>query len=114
LGVYYQKDKKSWTTNLNNTYLGGYSTKEEAEDAVKRYKEDPDNFVRPNARDPNRDIGITLNKSENKWRASLWNGKKLIFLGKYTTKQEAIDARKRFIEDPENFTRPNQRKKIIL
>jgi group I intron endonuclease len=112
-GVYYQKNKKRWTAILNNTYLGGYSTKEEAEDAVKRYKEDPDNFVRPNARDPNRDIGITLNKSENKWRASFWNGKKSIFLGRYTTKQEAIDARKRFIEYPENFTRPNQRKHIL-
>ena len=47
-------------------------------------------------------------------KTSFWNGKKLIFLGQYTTKQEAIDARKWFIEDPENFTRPNQRKKIIL
>jgi group I intron endonuclease len=113
LGVYYQKDKKSWTTNLNNTYLGNYSTKEEAEDAVKRYKEDPDNFVRPNARDPNRDIGITLHKSKNKWQASFWDGKNNRFLGLYTTKQEAIDARKRFIEEPENFTRPNQRKHIL-
>jgi len=109
LGVYYQKDKKSWTTNLNNTYLGSYSTKEEAEDAVKRYKDDPDNFVRPNARDPNRDIGVTFKKKNKKWQASFWDGKNNRFLGLYTTKQEAIDARKRFIEDPENFTRPNQR-----
>lgn len=115
LGVYYQKDKKSWTTILNNTYLGSYSTKEEAEDAVKRYKEDPDNFVRPNARDPNRDdIGVTFKKKDKKWQAACWDGKNNRFLGRYTTKQEAIDARKRFIEDPENFTRPNQRKKIIL
>jgi len=113
LGVYYQKDKKSWTTNLNNTYLGSYSTKEEAEDAVKRYKEDPDNFVRPNVRDPNRDIGVTFKKKNKKWQAGFWDGKNNRFLGLYTTKQEAIDARKRFIEDPENFTRPNQRNHIL-
>jgi group I intron endonuclease len=114
LCIYYDKERNKWSAQYNNIYLGRYDTEQEARDALKRYKEDPDNFVRPNARDPNRDIGITLNKSENKWRASFWNGKKLIVLGRYTTKQEAIDARKRFIEDPENFTRPNQRKKIIL
>ena len=114
-GVYYQKDKKRWTTNLNNTYLGSYSTKEEAEDAVKRYKEDPDNFTRPNKRDPNRDdLGVTFKTYDKKWQAYYHENKKSTFLGLYTTKQEAIDARKRFIEDPENFTRPNQRKKIIL
>jgi group I intron endonuclease len=114
-GVYYQKDRNKWTTNINNTYLGRYSTKEEAEDAVKRYKEDPDNFTRPNKRDPNRDdLGVTFKTYDKKWQAYYHENKKSTFLGLYTTKQEAIDARKRFIEDPENFTRPNQRKKIIL
>jgi group I intron endonuclease len=112
-GVYYQKDKKRWTAILNNTYLGGYSTKEEAHDAVKRYKEDPDNFTRPNPLDPNRDIGVTFKTNDKKWQAAFWDGKNNRFLGLYTTKQEAIDARKRFIEDPENFTRPNQRKHIL-
>ena len=109
-----KKDKKRWTTNLNNTYLGSYSTKEEAEDAVKRYKEDPDNFTRPNKRDPNRDdLGVTFKTYDKKWQAYYHENKKSTFLGLYTTKQEAIDARKRFIEDPENFTRPNQRKHIL-
>ena len=114
VGVYYQKNKKRWTAILNNTYLGGYSTKEEAHDAVKRYKEDPDNFTRPNRIDLHRDdIGVTFKKKNKKWQASFWDGKNNRFLGLYTTKQEAIDARKRFIEDPENFTRPNQRKHIL-
>ena len=114
VGVYYQKNKKSWTANLNNTYLGNYSTKEEAEDAVKRYKEDPDNFKRPNQIDIHRDdIGVKFKKKDKKWQAACWDGKNNRFLGLYTTKQEAIDARKRFIEDPENFTRPNQRKHIL-
>jgi group I intron endonuclease len=115
LCIYYDKERNKWYVNLNNTYLGRYDSKEEAEDALKRYKEDPDNFTRPNKRDPNRDdMGVTFKTNDKKWQAYYHENKKSTFLGLYTTKQEAIDARKRFIEDPENFTRPNQRKKIIL
>ena len=111
LSVYYQKERNKWSANLKNTFLGRYDSKEEAEDAVKRYKEDPDNFTRPNKIDLHRDdIGVTFKKKNKKWQASFCHGKNNRFLGLYTTKQEAIDARKRFIEDPENFTRPNQRK----
>jgi len=114
LCIYYDKERNKWSAKMNNTYLGRYDTEEEAEDAVKRYKEDPDNFTRPNQIDLHRDdIGVTFQGNPKKWRASFWDGKNNRFLGNYTTKQEAIDARKRFIEDPENFTRPNQRKDIL-
>jgi group I intron endonuclease len=114
LGVYYQKERNKWSAKSNNTFLGRYDTEEEAHDAVKRYKEDPDNFVRPNQIDLHRDdIGVTFKTNDKKWQAAFWDGKNNRFLGLYTTKQEAIDARKRFIEDPENFTRPNQRKHIL-
>ena len=114
LSVSYQKERNKWSAKLNNTFLGRYDTEEEAHDAVKRYKEDPDNFTRPNKRDPNRDdLGVTFKTNDKKWQAAFWDGKNNRFLGLYTTKQEAIDARKRFIEDPENFTRPNQRKHIL-
>ena len=113
-GVYYQKDRNKWLANLNKTFLGRYDSKEEAHDAVKRYKEDPDNFTRPNKIDLHRDdIGVTFKTNDKKWQAAFWDGKNNRFLGLYTTKQEAIDARKRFIEDPENFTRPNQRNHIL-
>jgi group I intron endonuclease len=111
LCIYYDKERNKWTAHLNNVYLGRYDSKEEAEDALKRYKEDPDRFVKPYKRDPNRDsIGVTFKTNDKKWQAYYHEKKKSTFLGLYTTKQEAIDARKRFIEDPENFTRPNQRK----
>ena len=114
LSVSYQKERNKWSAKLNNTFLGRYDTEEKAHDAVKRYKEDPDNFVRPNRIDLHReDIGVTFKKKDKKWQAACWDGKNNRFLGLYTTKQEAIDARKRFIEDPENFTRPNQRKHIL-
>jgi len=114
LSVSYQKERNKWSAKLNNTFLGRYDTEEKAHDAVKRYKKDPDNFVRPNRIDLHReDIGVTFKKKDKKWQAACWDGKNNRFLGLYTTKQEAIDARKRFIEDPENFTRPNQRKHIL-
>jgi hypothetical protein len=69
--------------------------------------------VKPNKIDKNRDdIGITFQGNPKRWRASFWNGKKNIFLGRYNTKEDAIDARKRYIDDPHNFVRPNQRKPI--
>src|SRR6056300_1401007 len=113
-GVYFQKDRNNWITNINNTYLGRYDTEEEAHDALKRYKKDPAGFVKSYKRDPNReDIGVTFKNKDKKWQVYYHKNKKSTFLGLYTTKQEAIDARKRFIEDPENFTRPNQRKHIL-
>ena len=114
LGVYFEKDRNKWIANINKTYLGRYNTEEEAHDALKRYKKDPAGFVKSYKRDPNRDsIGVTFKNKDKKWQVYYHKNKKSTFLGLYTTKEEAIDARKRFIEDPENFTRPNQRKDIL-
>ena len=41
-------------------------------------------------------------KKEQK-QAAIW---------KYKTKEEAINARKMYLADPENFVRPNQRKSM--
>ena len=60
---------------------------------------------------PREDIGITFLKSEKKWKATIYKDKKVTYLGRYKTKEEAINARKMYLADPENFVRPNQRKR---
>ena len=119
-GVYFcssDKRKKRWQVQFRVkgeiVSLGRYETKEEALEVANKYKQSPDKFVKPNKIDKNRDdIGITFQGNPKRWRASFWNGKKNIFLGNYNTKEEAIDARKGYIDDPYNFVRPNQRKPI--
>ena len=108
-GIYYRKDRDKWRVlpciNGKNISLGVYKTEEEAKEALERYKKEPENFVKPC---DNR--GVTFKKNENKWQASFYDGKKNQFLGRYPTKQEAINARNKYLEDPENFIRPNQKK----
>ena len=111
-GVYYNSKRQKWLVNFNNKYLGLYVTEEEANDVLNKYKEDPDSFTFYTKDKEN--VGITYIKNVNKWSARMSRNGKFIYLGNYTTKEDAIDARNKFIEDPESFVRPNQRKKIKL
>ena len=118
-GVYLYKPRNKWVTNVENKYLGMYDTKEKAISVVKEYKENPDTFVRQVKKSERKnsereDIGVTYKNCISKWRASIWINGKTLDLGKYSTKEEAISARKKFIENPDTFVRPNQRKKIKL
>ena len=105
-GIYYRKDRNKWQvspyTEGKKVNIGMFKTEEEAKEALERYRKDPENFIKPD-RD---DKGVTFKKNENMWQSTGING---IFLGRYTTKQEAINARNKYLEDPENFVRPNQR-----
>ena len=47
IGVYYNSNRKKWTVILGKLYLGTYETEDEAKDVLKKYKENPTNFVRP-------------------------------------------------------------------
>lgn len=109
------KRKKRWhvqfRVNGKNLSLGRYETKEEALEVANKYKENPDKIDEYNKKNKV-DVGVTFKTNENVWQSTFWNGKKTIFLGRYNTKEEAIDARKRYIDDPHNFVRPNQRKPI--
>src|SRR6056300_1006701 len=53
-GIYYRKDRDIWQVlprvDGKNVNLGTYKTEEEANEALERYKKDPENFVRPNQR----------------------------------------------------------------
>src|SRR6056300_710778 len=109
-GIYYRKDRNKWQVlpriDGKNVSLGTYKTEEEANEVLERYRKDPEKFIKPCDRD---DKGVTFKKNENVWQASFYDGKKNQFLGRYQTKEEAINMRKKYIEDPGNFTRPNQR-----
>lgn len=110
-GVYYSPTKQKWMVNFTK-YLGTYDTEEEANDVLNKFKEDPDSFTFVKLEREH--VGVTYNKNEDKWSSTIFVNKKKVFLGYYITKEEAICARKSFIEDPESFVRPNQRKKIKL
>ena len=109
-GIYYRKDRDKWQVkpyvNGKPVSLGVYKTEEEAKDALERYKKNPDTFVKPCDRD---DKGVTFKKNENVWQAVYYDGKTNKFIGRYQTKQEAIDARNQYLEDPENFITQKQR-----
>lgn len=111
-GVYYRSDRKKWQARLDNKHIGQYKTEEDANEALKKYKEDPDSFKF--IKHEREDKGVTYKKSVEKWMSTSFIDGKNIFLGYYTEKEEAISARKSFIENPESFIRPNQRKKIKL
>lgn len=115
--VYFDKSRNKWSINIyingKSKYLGRYETEEKAKDVLERYRKDPENFTTPKPK-PKYEIGITFKKSCQKWQASYYNGERNIFLGLYTTKQEAIEQRKKFIENPTQFERPNQRKQIAI
>lgn len=108
------KRKKRWIVqfrvNGKNLSLGRYETNEEALEVANKYKENPNQIDK--FKKDRKDVGVTFKTNENVWQSAFWNGKKNIFLGRYNTKEEAIDARKRYIDDPYNFVKPNQRKPI--
>ena len=108
-GIYYRKDRNIWgvrpTVEGKMVYVGSCKTRDEAEEVLKKYLE---HSLKP---EPREDVGVTYKQSENMWQAAIWKDKKNRFLGKYKTKEEAINARKMYLADPENFVRPNQRKR---
>ena len=112
LGVYFNSNKKKWHVLVDKRSLGLYDTKEEAENILKKFREDPTLFDKKKV--DRYDLGVIYKKNRNKWNATIWRNGKTLDLGEYCTQEEAINSRKRFIENPETFVRPNQRKKIML
>ena len=108
-GIYFRKDRNSWAVQPfvdgKMGYIGSCKTRDEAEKLLKYYLE---HSVKPERRE---DVGVTYKQSENIWQAAIYRDKKNRFLGKFKTKEEAINARKMYLADPENFVRPNQRKR---
>jgi hypothetical protein len=86
--------------NLSN---GGFRTEEEVIEVLKEYTKDPENFTIVDG-PLKKPVGcVTI--ENNRWRVSC-KGKKL---GSYKTEGEAKEALERYLNDPENFTKPKQK-----
>jgi hypothetical protein len=86
-------EKNRWRPSCKGNHLGTYKTKDEAQEALERYLNDPENFIKPS-----RKVG-SIHKVGNK--RSLYCAHR--YLGTYDTEQEAQEALERYLDDPENF-----------
>ena len=89
--------------------LGSYATREEAEEVLREYTRDPENFV-PKLSDRKHGTGgVCLKRRSSgrvRWFAYIDQNKKRKHLGFYDTKAEAENACARYLEDPEGFVMP--------
>ena len=91
------------TVNNNRVSLGTYASKQEAEEAIQRYKADPENFDFAVQRK-----GTIHKKNDNSFQI-YYKGK---YLGVYPTYEEAEEGLKQYFEDPENYENPELRPKF--
>ena len=80
--------------------LGTYASKQEAEEAIDRYKADPENFDFATRR-----TGTISKRGDNSFYLSYKHKR----LGTYSTHEEAEEGLKRYLEDPENYENPELR-----
>ncbi len=89
--------------------LGSYATREEAQEALREYTRDPENFV-PKLSDRKHGTGgvspIRYSSGRVRWLAYIDQNKKRKHLGFYDTKAEAENACARYLENPEGFVMP--------
>ena len=75
--------KNRWALAYKGKYITSYETEKEAREALERYREDPDSFIKPQKK-----VGcVRFNK--NSWQLTC----KHKYLGSYPTKEEAEEAR---------------------
>jgi hypothetical protein len=75
--------KNRWALAYKGKYITSYETEKEAREALERYREDPDSFIKPQKK-----VGcVRFNK--NSWKLTC----KHKYLGSYPTKEEAEEAR---------------------
>lgn len=123
VGVGYVKETGAWRVYIFRKYLGSYNTKEEAviareiemkkiygEDYYNtnggsRVKEIFDTFdlsknpdVRLCSNNTSGYVGIGYNKRYNIYTANIRLEKKNVYIGSYHTKEEAVEARKKYLE----------------
>lgn len=91
------------SVNGNKVALGTYSSKEEAEEAIQRYKADPENFDFAVQRK-----GTIAKRGDNSFQI-YYKGE---YLGVYPTYEEAEEGLKLYFEDPEKYEKPELRPKF--
>ena len=77
------KYNNRWKASHKGIFLGGYDTKEQAQEALERYLKDPENFTKPKKR-----AGCVY-KNYDRWILEYKKRR----LGSYITKEEAEEAR---------------------
>jgi hypothetical protein len=82
---------------------GGFRTEKEAIEVLKEYTKDPENFIKADG--PLKKSTGCIYKENDRWRVSHRTDK----LGSYNTQEEAQEALERYLKDPENFTKPEQK-----
>ena len=110
----YTSGRERWEAvigqNKKRKQLGLYDTKVEAENACDSYLEDPDGFVRPPLLKRRKGTGSVVctkyTSGRERWRVVFIQNKERKDLGLYDTKEEAENARGRYLEDPEGFVVP--------
>ena len=86
------------------SWLGTYATHEEAQEALREYTRDPENFVPPTRTREHGTGSVTPRRSG--WVARVQQNKERKHLGFYDTKKEAQNACARYIKDPHSFVMP--------
>jgi len=107
VGSIYQRGTGKLAIYVDGDYNGTYATREEAEEALREYRRDPENFV-PKRSDRKHGTGSVRSSCVSgrvRWRAVVQN-KKRKHLGFYDTKAEAENACARYLEDPDGFVMP--------
>jgi hypothetical protein len=79
-GVY--PSKKRWALAYKGKYITSYGTEKEAREALERYREDPDNFVKPKKK-----VGC-VSPDKGRWKLTY----KHKYIGSYGTQEEAEEA----------------------
>jgi len=98
------KYNNRWKASHKGIFLGGYDTKEQAQEALENYLKDPKNFVKPEKR-----IGCVY-KEHDRWKI-IHKGKRL---GTYETKEKAEEVREIYQRDPDNFVKSDHMPKKII
>ena len=86
--------------NNNTTSIslsnGGFETREEAVEVLKKYTQDPENFTKVEGT-VRRNVGSVYKNNTNKWAAAHRHN----HLGVYDTQEEAEEVLNKYLEDPE-------------
>lgn len=77
-----------WVAQVKGTHKGMFSTREEAVEALKRYRADPDGY-----RKPVRTPGSIHQQYNGRWRLKFSKRKTHWVVGNYATKEEACEMR---------------------
>ena len=89
--------------------LGSYATREEAEEVLREYTRDPENFVPKLSKRKHGTGGVSSRCDSSgrvRWVSETTQNKKHKYLGYYKTKEEAEIACVRYLENPQGFTVP--------